>query len=106
MATMGKEPEVWFEQWRMLLHGLAKDIWLEVLYEDSPEDDGAVFKQDEDVFIKAMGQYILQFYPRQGAKTLQHRAMANYEFKFKRGTEVTAHMTWSCTILKCTERLP
>ena len=26
MSTLGKTEEVWFEQWKMLLHGLAKDI--------------------------------------------------------------------------------
>ena len=52
MATMGKPPEVWFEQLKMLLHGLAKDIWLEVLNEGDPKDNGAGF-------IKEMEQYIL-----------------------------------------------
>ena len=32
--------------------------------------------------------------------------MANYEFKFKRGTEVAAHMTQFHNFLKYTERLP
>ena len=45
----------------MLLHGLAKDIWLEVLDNKDPEDNGAAYDEDEVDFIKAMGQYILHF---------------------------------------------
>ena len=76
----------------MLLHGLAKDVRLEVLNEGDPKDDRAAFNEDKDGFIKEMEHCILQFCPRQGAKTLQQRTMAIYEFKFKRGTEVAAHM--------------
>ena len=62
MATMGKPHEVWFEQWKILLHCLAKDIWLEVFYGVNSEDDGGPFDtEDEDGFIKAMEQYVLQF---------------------------------------------
>ena len=99
MQMLGKEPATaYFGQWKMLLHGLAKDIWLEVLDNGDLEDNRAAYDEyAEDSFIKAMEQYILQFFPRTGAKpyilqfcprtrakTLQQRAMANYKFKFKR----------------------
>ena len=61
---------------------------MEVLNEGDSEDDGAAFDEDKGGLIKAMEQHILQFCPRQGAKTLQQGAMVNYEFKFKRGTEM------------------
>ena len=92
------------ENW---LHGLAKDIWIELLKDGDPEDNEAVFDDDEDGFIKTMEQYyILQFFPSTDAKTLQQRAMANYKFKFKRGTEVAGHMIQFRTILKYADRLP
>ena len=37
MTQLGKTEEVWFEQWKSLLHGLAKDIWLEVLEDETPK---------------------------------------------------------------------
>ena len=86
----------------MFFHGLAKD-WLEVLDNGDPEENRAAYNEDEDGFIKEMEQYILQFSPRTGAKTLQQRAIADYEFKFKRGTGVAGHMTCFCTILKYTD---
>ena len=70
------------------------------------EDNGVSYDEDEDGFIKAMEAYILQFCPRTGAKTLQQRAMSNYELKFKRGSEAAAHMTQFRAILKYTGRLP
>ena len=103
MQALGKLFEVYFAQWKLLLHGLAKDIWLEVIREirdGDPEDNGAPYDEGEDGFIKAMEAYTLQFCPMTGAKTLQQRVMANYEFKFKRGTEAAAHMTPFRTILK------
>ena len=107
MATMGETEEVWFEQLIMLLHGLAKDIWLEVLDNGDPEDNGQPFDdEDEDGFIKAMEQYILQFCPQQNVKTCQLRSMGNFDFRFKRGTEVAAHMTRFRHILNYTGRLP
>ena len=60
MKKLEKTEEVGFEQWNLLLHGLAKDIWLEVLKEGDPEDDEQPFDtEDEDGFVKAMDQYIL-----------------------------------------------
>ena len=106
MQTLGNPTTVYFEQWKILLHGLAKDIWIEVLNGGVQDDNGAAFDNDEDGFIKAMEQYILQFCPRTGSKTLQQRAVAKYKFKFKRGTKVAAHMTQFHTILKYTDRLP
>ena len=64
------------------------------------------YDEGEDDFIKAMEAYILQFCPRTRAQTLQQRAMANYKFKLKIGTEVAAHMTRFRTILKYADRLP
>ena len=91
----------------MLLHGLAKDIWLEVLEEGDPEDNEQPFDdEDEDGFIKAMDQYILQFCTRQNANTCQLCATGNFDFKFKRETEVSAHMSWFQQFLKYTEQLP
>ena len=100
MQALGYPFEEYFAQWKLLLHDLAKDIWLEVIKEGDPEDNGAPYDEDEDGFIKAMEAYILQFCQRTGAKTLQQRVMANW------GTEVAAHMTWFRTILKYTDRLP
>ena len=92
---------------KILLHGLAKDIWLDVLEERNPEDDGQPFNEEDEVgFIKAMNQYILQFYPQQNTKTCQLCAMSNFDFKFKRGTEVSAHMSKFRQILKYTDQLP
>ena len=102
---LGNPATAYFGQWKMLLHGLARDIWMGVLDNRDPEDNGAARDEDEDGFIKAMEQCILQFCPRTGAKTLQQRAMANYKFKFKRGTGVAAHMTRFFAILKYTDRL-
>ena len=79
---------------------------MEVIEDGDPEDNAAPYDEDEDGFIKAMEAYTLQFCLRTGAKTLQQKAMANYELKFKRGTEVTAHMTRFRTILKYTNRFP
>ena len=90
----------------MLLHGLAKDIWMEGLNDGGLEDNEVAFDEDEDGFIKATKQYILHSCPRKGAYTLHQRATANYKFKFKGGIEVAAHMTQFCTILKYTKWLP
>ena len=79
---------------------------VEVIKEGDPEDNGAPYNEGEDVFIKAMEAYTLQFCPRTGAKTLQQRVMANCEFKFKIGTEVAAYTTRYRTILKYTDQLP
>ena len=54
----------------MLLYGLTKDIWVEGLDNDDPENNGAAFDEDEDGFIKVMDQYILHLYSRAGAKIL------------------------------------
>ena len=71
--------EWWFVQLKNLLHGLAKDIWLEVLDDGDLEHDGQPFDQeDADGFIKAMDQYGLQFCPQRNAKTSQLRAMCNF----------------------------
>ena len=94
---------MYFAQWKFLLHGLAKDIWLEVIEEGGQEDNGAPYNEGGDGSIKAMEVYIIQFCRRTRAKTLQQRAMANYEFKLKRGTEVAVHMTWFKTVLKYTD---
>ena len=47
----------------MLLHGLAKDIWLEVLDDGVPEDNGQPFNEEDEDGFKAMDQYVLQFCP-------------------------------------------
>ena len=94
MAQLGKTEEVWFEQWKSLLHGLPKDIWIEVLEDGDPEDDGRPFDtEDEDGFFKAMEQYILQYSPKKNSKTCQLKTMAGHEFKFKRGANVAEHIT-------------
>ena len=104
MEKLEKTEEEWFVQWKMLLHGLAKDIWLEILEEGDPEDNGQPFEdEDEDGFIKAMEQYVLQFFPRPNTKTCQLWAIGNFDFKFKRGTEVSAHMSRFRQILKYTD---
>ena len=43
---------------------------------------------------------------KQWAKTCQLRAMGNFDFQFKRGTGVSAHISRFQQILKYTERLP
>ena len=53
-----------------------------------------------------MDQYILQFSPRRNANTCQLRAMGNFDFKFKRGTEVSTHISRFRQILKYMERFP
>ena len=105
MEKLEKTEEEWCGQRKMLLHGLSKDIWLEVLDDGDPEDDGQPFDtEDEDGFIKAMDQSILQFCPRQNTKTsCQLWAMGNFDFKFKRGTEVAAHMSRFRQIFKYTD---
>ena len=98
--------DVHFAKWKLLVHGLAKDTCLEVIEDGDPEDNRAPCDEGEDGFIKAMEAYILRFCQRIEAKTLQQRAMANYEIKFKRGTEVAARVTRFRTILKYTNILP
>jgi len=107
MAQLEKPEGVWFAQWRSLLHGLPRDIWMEVLRDGDPEDDGQPFdEEDEDGFFKAMEQYTLQYSPKKNSKTCQLKAMAGLEFKFKRGVNVAEHITRLRQILKYTDRLP
>ena len=55
MKILGKPFTKYFEQWRILLHSLAKEIWQEVLDNTSdPEDDRNDFNHNEEGFIKAM----------------------------------------------------
>ena len=79
METLGKGfDEYYFEQWLIVLHGIAKDLWQEVLLdkEDLPDNNGTAFDEDKDGFTKAMDQCaLIQFYPRSGAKILQPRAI-------------------------------
>ena len=71
------------------------------------EDNCSVFEKDKDGFINVTEQCVLQFCQRSGAKLLQLRAMGNPDFKFKRGTNVAAHMTCCFhTILKYTGTPP
>ena len=64
MEKLEKTEEEWFGQRKNLLHGLAKDIWLEVLDDGDPENNIQPFgHSDEDGFIKAMDQQVLQFCP-------------------------------------------
>ena len=64
MEKLEETKKEWFVQWEYLLHDLAKDIWLEVLDDGNPKDDGQPFdEEDADGFIKAPDQYILQFCP-------------------------------------------
>ena len=107
MEKLEKTEEECFGQWKLLLHGLAKDIWLDVFEECDPKDNGQPFdEEDEDGFIKAMDQYILQFCPRQNDKTCELCTMGNFDFKFKKGTEISVHMSRLRQILKHTDRLP
>ena len=39
VEKLEKTEEECFGQWKNLLHGLAKDIWLEVLVDGDPEDN-------------------------------------------------------------------
>ena len=109
IEKLEKREEEWFVQWKNLLHDLAKDIWLEIILNDgSPEDNGQPFDEDDaDGFIKAMDQYVLHFCPGRNAKTCQLRATGNLCFKFKRGIEVSTHISRFRQILKYhAERLP
>ena len=105
MAQLGKTEGVWFEQWKSLLHGLAKYIWIEVLGDGDPEDDGQPF-DPEDGFIKSMERNILQFSPKKNAKTCQLKAMACHHLMFKRGADVAEHITWLRQILKYADQHP
>ena len=107
IEKLEKTEEEWFIQWKNLLYGLAKDIWLEIIDDGDPEDNEQPFDEDDaDGFIKAMDQHDLQFCPRRNTKTCQLWAMNNFDFKFKRGTEVSTHISRFRQILKYAERLP
>ena len=82
IQVLNKPFDVYFAPWKLLLHGLAKDIWLEVIKDGDPEDNGAPYDEGKDGFIKVIKAYIPQFCPKTAIKTLQQRAIANYEFKF------------------------
>ena len=78
------------------------DIWIEVLDNGDPEDNGQPFDvEDENGFIKAMEQYtLLQFSPKKNTKTCQLKAMAGHHFKLKRGADAAKHITRLRQILK------
>ena len=52
MQALDKPFNVYFTQWKLLLHGLAKGIWLEVIGYGDPKDNEAPYDENEDGFIK------------------------------------------------------
>ena len=53
-----------------------------------------------------MDQYALQLCPQRNAKTSQLQAMGNFDFKFKRGPEVSTRISRFRQILEYAKRLP
>ena len=61
MYTLGKDPDQHFDEWEDIVADTSKDVWLEIINECDPEDDGADFSRDEDGFIKAMEQHLFWY---------------------------------------------
>ena len=47
MQMLGKDPDQYLDEWEdTIVVDIAKDVWLEILDEGGPEDDGADFLRD------------------------------------------------------------
>ena len=51
MCTSGKDPGQHFDEWEDTIVDTAKDVWLEIINQGEPEDNGADFPRDKDGFI-------------------------------------------------------
>ena len=107
MLTLRKDHNQYFNEWEDTIIDTAKDVWLEIINEGDPKDDGSDFLRDKEGLIKALKQYLFWYCPDTNSRLMQLRAtMLGTDFKFTRGTNVATHAARYALICKYMKRLP